>query len=99
MADDVATLKSELVAGLKNYFNNDIAKVRQFGTEIKALGFNLDDADTLLKMKARPEALTSLLGHFDFGTLGSIVSCIEHIKGNGNPDKFFETYVNIFKTK
>lgn len=94
--EEVKELKGDLVRGLKAYFNNDTSKVKAFGIQLKALGFNLDDLETLKQFRARSEALVVLLGLFDFGALGSVTNCVDHLRGRGNPDQFLNGYVKIF---
>ena len=99
MEDDVKTLKAQLVGGLKTYFEGDVSKVKRFGIEIKALGLDLSDLETLQKLKARPEAVVTLLGLSDFGLLAKVINTLEYIDGTGNPDQFQTKYINIFQTK
>ena len=96
MEDDAKTLKGELVRGLKNYFDGDIEKVKSFGAQLKTLGFDLDDLETLKLLKNRSEALIVLLGLSDFGALESVTKSIEHLRGRGNPSDFTNQYVSIF---
>lgn len=96
MEDKVKELKGQLVNGLKSYFNNDLERVKLFGSQLKLLGFDLNDYDTLVMMQSRSEALIVLLGLSDFGALDSVVKSVEHLKGRGTPDEFITHNVNIF---
>ena len=96
MDDKVKVLKGELVGGLKHYYNGDVTKVKKFANQLKVLGFDLDDYDTLVALKDRSEALVVLLGMSNFGVLSTVAKSILHIRGAGNPDEFVKQYVEKF---
>ena len=98
MDDKVKELKGELVNGLLHYYNNDAIKVKKFGNQLKVLGFDLDDLDTLIALRDRSEALVVLLGMSNFGVLSTVAKSILHIKGAGNPDEYVKQYVDKFNT-
>ena len=97
MDDKTKELKAGFVGGLKHYFNNDIIKVKKFANQLKVLGFDLDDYETLKALETRSEALVVLLGLHNFGVLSTVAKSILHIKGAGNPDEYVKQYVEKFQ--
>lgn len=96
MDEKTKQLKEEFVNGLLHYFNNDVTKVKKFGNQLKVLGFNLDDYDTLVAFRDRSEALVVLLGLSNFGVLSTVGKSIMHLRGTGNPDEYVKQYVEKF---
>ena len=89
--------KAQLVGGLKQYFNGDIKKVKRFANQLKVLGFDFDDYNTLCAIELRSEAFIVLLGLSNFGVLTTVAKSIMHIRGSGNPDEYVKQYVDKFK--
>lgn len=89
---DTKSKKKELIEGLKNYFNGDISRVKRFGSQIKSLGFDLDDYDTLIQLEKHGEALIVLLGLSNFGVLQTVTDCILLIRGHKNADEYIKEY-------
>lgn len=97
MDDKTKSKKAEFVFGLKHYFNQDITKVKKFANQLKLLGFDLDDYDTLCAMESRSEAIVVLLGLHNFGVLSTVAKSILHLRGGGNPDEYVKQYVKKFE--
>ena len=97
MDDKTKDKKAGLVGGLKSYYNGDIIKVKKFANQLKVLGFDLDDYDTLCALETRSEALVVLLGLSNFGVLSTVAKSILHIRGGGNPDEYVKQYVEKFQ--
>lgn len=96
MDDKTKALKGEFVAGLKHYYNGDVKKLQKFANQMKALGFNFDDYDTLVLLRDRSEALIVLLGLSNFGVLSTVAKSVLHLQGNGNPDEYKKQYLEKF---
>lgn len=97
MDDKTKAKKAQLVGGLIQYFNGDKIKVKKFANQLKVLGFDFDDYDTLCQIEARSEAFIVLLGLSNFGVLSTIAKSILHIRGSGNPEEYKKQYVEKFK--
>ena len=96
MDDEITRRRNELVEGLKHYFNNDLNKVKRFGNQLKLLGFDLNDLETLKSIETRSEALITLLNLSNFGVLSTVAKSIMHIRGTGNPDEYIKQYAEKF---
>lgn len=95
---DTQSKRKELVAGLKNYFNGDMARVKRFGIQLKALGFDLNDYNTLCQLEARGEALIILLGLSNFGVLNTVCETIMYLRGHTDTDEYIKEYGDRIKS-
>ena len=89
---DTKDKRSELIKALKDYFNGDVTKVKRFGNQLKSLGFDLNDMQTLEQLDKHGEALIVLLGLSNFGVLQTVSECILYIRGHSSADDFIKEY-------
>lgn len=89
---DTKAKRQELVKGLSDYFNGDITRVKRFASQLKSLGFDLNDFDTLCQLEKNGEALIVLLGLSNFGVLKTVTDCILYIRGHLSSDDYIKEY-------
>jgi hypothetical protein len=94
---EVTELKRALGEALLGYFNGNATKVKRFSNQLKILGFDMEDAETLKTLGDRSEGLTVLLAHNEFGTLTSVCKAIRHLKGGGDAEAFKNDVVERYK--
>ena len=81
MDDRTKAKKTELVNGLLAYFNNDISKVKRFANQLRTIGINIDDYDTLCAIEKHSEGIIVLLGMSNFGVLSTVCKAKLFIEG------------------
>jgi len=77
----VQALQKTLKQSLLSYFNGNMDLVIDFAKEMKALGVNIKEEDTLIRIRDNPHVLATMLEYSNLGLLEQISSSVKRLNG------------------